>query len=229
MKDDWMESETLQELLENNIQSLYGKCNSPFIFVTPNLSPLDEDTTPYLETLVDINRKGFLTTDSQPSSFQELYISYLKGKYEQHSNEELDEYRLSDDDDVFSDNDNLKYYKCHQYQKAYCFGWIHKYQFELFQKNLENKDYKFFYFNPYTEETQDGYENLTYYEFHDRIYRPTNFFEIIPNAQSELFYIEDFINQPLFQKFKEEMIYVTVTDMDYDTKRNIYEDILTSL
>jgi hypothetical protein len=25
MKDDWMESKTLQELLENNIQSLYGR------------------------------------------------------------------------------------------------------------------------------------------------------------------------------------------------------------
>jgi hypothetical protein len=133
MKDDWMDSETLQELLENNIQSLYGKYKSPFIFVTPNVSPLDEDTKPYLETLVDINRKGFLTTSSQPSSFEVLYAKYLEGEYEQHSNETIDdgdreEYGLSDDDD------NLKFYKCHQYQKAYCDGWIHKYQFELFHR-----------------------------------------------------------------------------------------------
>jgi hypothetical protein len=134
MKDDWMDSETLQELLENNIQSLYGKCKSPFIFVTPDISPLDEDTKPYLETLVDINRKGFLTTNSQPSSFEVLYAKHLPCKYDQHSNEELDTYELSDDDDVFSDNDNLKFYKCHKYQKAYCHGWIHKYQFESFHR-----------------------------------------------------------------------------------------------
>ena len=134
--DNWNDAKCLSDLFEKNVKTLYGKSYSPFIFVTPNISPLDEDTTPYLETLVEINRKGFLTTNSQPSSFGELYVKYLNEKYEQHSNETLDEYILSDDEDVFSDDDNLKFYKCHQYQKAYCVGWIHKYQFESFQKNI---------------------------------------------------------------------------------------------
>ena len=75
----------------------------------------------------------------------------------------------------------------------------------------------------------EEYENLTYFEFQDRIYHPTNFFGIKSSFDYTIKLLRKDINDELFQKFKQEMIFIMIIDTDYNTQKNIYQDILNCL
>ena len=220
--EDWCDADCLDGLFDKNIKSLYGQSYSPFMFIEPGKTCLFDDTFPSVKTIEDINRKGFLTVDSQPSSFEEQYkMIFTHTKYEEKHNNKIDR-----NDKKFIDG--KKYHKCHQYQKGYCSGWIYKSIFDELKCKIE-PNYKLFYYDYSTEEMKDGHENLTYYSFYNRIYRPTNFFEIESNAWSELNLLEEDVDEDLIEQVKDEMIYIEIIDLDYHTNKNIYQDILSCL
>jgi hypothetical protein len=220
--EDWCDVECLDDLLEKNIKTLYGQSYSPFMFIEPGRTCLYDDTLPNIKIIEDINRKGFLTICSQPSSFEEKYEKYfLDREYEQKNNDQIHR----EDKKVI---DGKKYYKCHQFQKGYCCGLIYKSIFDELKSKIE-PNYKLFYYDYLTEEMKDGRENLTYYSFYNRIYRPTNFFEIESNAWSQLNLMEEDVDDDLIEQVKDEMIYIEIIDLDYNTNKNIYQDILSCL
>ena len=42
-------------------------------------------------------------------------------------------------------------------------------------------------------------------------------------------FLKKYISEDLYKKFQEEMIYIEVVDLDYNTGKNIYQDILDAL
>jgi hypothetical protein len=225
--DNWMNGKSIDDLFDKNIKALLGKSYSPFMFIEQGKSPLHQDTIFYLETIININKKGFLTLDSQPSLFEELYCKYFgERKYQPNNNPQIDK----NDIQVIR---GKNFHKCHLYQKSYCSGWIYRYQLMNFKNKIE-QNYKLFYYddmNPeilYNDE-KNTKENLTYFEFQDRIYHPTNFFGIKSSFDYTIKLLRKDINDELFQKFKQEMIFIMIIDTDYNTQKNIYQDILNCL
>ena len=67
----WNASETFQQLQKNMVLFLEGKCNeNPW-----HLGQVDPETVPLLETLREINRRGFVTTEGQPGTISEQVIA----------------------------------------------------------------------------------------------------------------------------------------------------------
>ena len=220
--EDWCDADCLDDLFDKNIKSLYGKCYSPFMFIEPERTPLHADTFPSVKTIEDINRKGFLTLSSQPSSFEEQYkMFFTHTKYEEKHNDKIDR----NDKKVIN---RKKYHKCHQFQKGYCSGWVYKSIFDGLKSKIEG-NYHMFYYDYSTKDMNDGRENLTYYSFYNRIYRPTNFFDIKSGAKSDLNLLSEDVDAELIEQVKDEMIYIDIIDLDYNTNKNIYQDILSCL
>jgi hypothetical protein len=219
--EHWSEANWLEDLFEKNIKTLYGQSYSPFMFIEPNKSPLHNDTIPSLKIIENINRRGFLTLDSQPSLFEEKYMKYLDRNYEPNYNVKINKR----DKKVIG---GKNYYRCHHFQKSYCSGWIYQSILEDLKSKIE-PSYKLFFYDYSTKEMKDGYENLTYYEFYNRIYYPTNFFDIKSCAKSYLYLLGEEIDDHIIEEIKFEMIYIEIIDLDYNTNKNIYQDILSCL
>ena len=223
--NNWFTAKSIEELLQNNVDVINGKSKSPFHVIEPNECVLFPDTLPNINTIIEINKRGFLTTDSQPSSY-EVFFNKLPddeeycGFIEENDNIDINEYIL--------DVEGEKLYKCLMNQKAYCSGFIHKYKFDLFRKNIGD-NYNIYYYNYYTKECVDGFENLTYYEYYNQIHYTTNFRNIKEFAKDELYFFTKYVNDEMLEKIKEEMIYIDVIEKDYNTGNNIYDDILKCL
>jgi len=225
LANNWFTAKSIEDLLENNIQAIYGKSESPFMCLDINEPTLYDDTMPNFDIIIEINKKGFLTNNSQPSSYEELFTKLPDendhcGYIEENYNRELHIFIL--------DKEGNYNYKCLEYQKAYCSGFIHKFQFEKLQKTLKD-NYNLYYYNYFTKEFQDGDENLTYYEYYNQIHYSTNFNDIKEFAKDELGFLVKYVNSEMLNKIKEEMIYIEIIDKDYNTGKNIYQDILHSL
>jgi hypothetical protein len=218
---EWKTAQNINNLIECNIMVLENKLNySPFCIFEPNEARLYKDTMPHYQTIIDINRAGFMTLDSQPSSKETYFTSKPDpedccGFVIKHTNNDL-----KDDGDKS---------ECIEYQRAYCDGFIHKYQFEKFKDNIK-KNYNLYYYNKFTGECEDDYINLTYLEFNDCKHCMTNF------DDAEDFYVDyylplvkQYVNEDLCKIFEEEMIFIAVIDFDYNTGKNIYKDVLDAL
>jgi hypothetical protein len=217
---NWETSQNINNLIECNILAIQGKLESPFWFTDENKCVLTDDTMPNLDTIIKINQNGFMTLDSQPSGCstydgaKKPDPEYCCGFVKKHNNPNL------------KNNDE---YECIEYQRAYCGGFIHKFIFDKFVKNIRN-NYNIYYYNLYTDECVDDFVNLTYVEYDDMIHYATNF------DDSKGFYVDyylpllkKYISEDLYKKFQEEMIYIEVIDLDYNTGKNIYQDILNAL
>jgi hypothetical protein len=216
----WSKAKTINDLIYCNIESIKGEMFSPYQFIEQSKSPLTPDTIINLETIIEINKKMFMTIGSQPSLKDEFYTTKpiddnYAGFVEEHYNPELDDQKDGK-------------YKCIEYQRGYCDGFIHKFVFDKFKKNISN-NYELYYYNPFTGEIRDDFVNLTYLEFNDIINYCTNFSEIKDSYENEIYFFSRYISNDTLNKMKEELIYVFITDLDYNTGKNIYQDILKAL
>jgi hypothetical protein len=222
--NNWFTAKSIEDLLQNNLNAITGKGESPFMFINPNKSPLHNDTLPNMNTIIEINKKGFLTNDSQPSCYEEMFVKLPGENYcgfiEEHDNKDLNQFKLNEKEEEL--------YKCLMFQKAYCGGFIHKDKFDLFRKNIGD-NYNIYYYNYYTKECEDGFENLTYYEYYNQIHYTTNFRNIKGFAENDLYFFSKYVNNEILETIKKEMIFIDVIDKDYNTGKNIYEDILKFL
>jgi hypothetical protein len=215
---NWKTAENINNLIECNILAIQGKLKSPFWFTNKDECVLTNDTLPYLDIVLEINKRGFMTLDSQPTKCSTFYktnkldAENCCGFVEKYNNPQLKEEN-----------------KCIEYQRAYCGGFIHQSIFNKFVKNIKI-NYNVYYYNLFTDKCIDNFVNLTYVEYDDITHYTTNF------NDAKGFYIDyylpllkKYITDDLYKKFQEEMIFIEVIDLDYNTGKNIYQDILNAL
>jgi hypothetical protein len=200
----WNSAKTFDDIIDLNIGAILRKNHSPFMIINLNEEALYPDVKPYLDVILQINKLGFMTIDSQLSSKYDL-------EYE----------KITDEDCGFYIETENK--ECCGYQRAYCGGFLKK---SLYEKIIRIKE------NGYTVLNYDYKEgdkktdmiNLTLHKYTDCDHYPTNYHSIDEMAKSDLEILQDEIQCEI-----DDVYYVIIFDHDYNTGKNIYHDILNAI
>jgi hypothetical protein len=198
----WRSAKTVDDIIEFNIKAINENSESAF-----NLG-LTDDVMPHKEQIIKINRAGFMTLDSQ-----------LAAKFDV-PEEEPSECGFIVKKDIKTEDSVC-------YQRGYCEGFLKKSLLfslsTIVDKGYDVKyyDYDYGYMQKSTESV-----NLTYYDYPTCVHYYTNFKDVVMFAEIDLQHLHQAITYNLLKKFVNDMCYFVVLDNDYNTGKNIYQDIL---
>jgi len=217
----WSKCTNIEDIIQCNILSLDGKTIKGACCDNHNKPILAEDTMPFIQTIKNINENGFITFDSQPSSYDECLsptIYHREYGHRQILNEPL-----------FDKLGGLFMTKI--VQKAYCDGFIKYNILPKFVNNIIKLGYEAYYYSKHHGLYCDTNNriNLTYASTGAIKYEMTNLHSV---ESSEEYYFQSFsrlFSPVLLNKLKEECVCIFIIDKEHNMEKNIYNDILQCL
>ena len=218
----WLKSEDERDIIDCNIRSILGIIKNPFYTsLKCGEEILTTDTIPYINTLIEINDKRFITFDSQPS------LKFTRESHKPYDNEFAP--KIKQDGSMFRTKDGKYFYAV--FQKAYCYGYICNKILEQFVKKIGARDYETFYVNATKNIARVNKEriNVTYVTNGETNFNCTNLVPVTQSNETSLYFLNKSVSQTALEQLKRNFTYVYVIGFNYDTGKNIYKDILECL
>jgi len=216
----WEQCNSVDDIINCNILSLSGTIPNP-VCCTRDEPILTEDTLPFMKTIENINKNGFITMQSQPSSYEKSLDDELY-TYDDCRKQELNT-------PIFAKEDGL--YKTEFVQKAWCDGYIKYNILHKFIDNISKLGYIVYYYSAYHKLNNDINKriNVTYVSNGMTRYEVTNIHSVFELETDIVYHFSKVISPNLMKKTMEECVYICVIDTEFNSGKNIYSDILLCL
>ena len=226
--EPWRNCKTYDDLCACNIVSLDGTIENPYYY-SDGTPILDEDTMPFMDTIININKRGFMTWCSQPSLIDDSYTEKLFKR-------DMG-YRTKDGDNIYLTKDGL--FRTVQIQKGWCDGYMPNNILQKFIPKIKNLGYDVYYVSHvlgpegilvHQENDTKKRINVTYITNGETRHEATNIHSVEGLEREICINLSrSGVSSDLIESVRLNASYVCVLDKDFNTGKNIYGDVLSCL